>query len=117
MSKSANLKAYPKTPELDKMKAVQEKSQAIGEFVDIFLAEKGFYIGRPHEHKNCAGWETYRGKIRRTPETTNDCALETGEFENIGVPIDKLLAEFFGIDLVKCENERRAILDHIRGEQ
>ena len=55
MSKSAILKAYPKTPELDKMKAVKEKSQAIGEFIDIFLTDKGCYIGHPHDHEKLCG--------------------------------------------------------------
>lgn len=41
---------YPKTPTLDAMKEVHEKSQAIGEFIDVFLAEKGFSIG--HERMN-----------------------------------------------------------------
>lgn len=37
-------KPYPPTPELDKMKAVQEKSQAVGEFLDVFLRERGYTL-------------------------------------------------------------------------
>ena len=30
--------------------------------------------------------------------------------------ITKLLAEYFGVDLVKVENERRTILEYLRGK-
>lgn len=106
---------YPKTPELEKMKQVQEKSQAIGEFIDIFLAEKGFSIGQPHKHtSSCPGWEDDEGVVKRIRGKTNDCGLHTGEFIDCPVRLEKLLAEFFEIDLVKCESERRAILEHIQ---
>lgn len=78
-------KPYPLTPELDKMLAVKEKSQIIGEFLDqcefegVHLAEYDGDELRP---------------IRRNIEAT--------------------LAQYFGIDLKKCEAEREAILDHIR---
>lgn len=78
-------KTYPPTPELDKMKALTEKSQAIGEFIDLFLAEKGMILC--HE-------------------------TEVG-FLPCSVSIEKLLAEFFGIDLNKVEEERRAILEFL----
>ena len=52
----------PMTPQLDKMKAVQGKVQAIV-VLDIFLAEKRSYMGRPHEPIT-GRLETYRVKIR-----------------------------------------------------
>jgi hypothetical protein len=80
---------YPPTPELDKMKAVHEKSQAIGEFIDVFLSEKHIVLCESHPTEGYF------------PVTTS---------------IERLLAEHFGIDLNKCESERRAILKHIRQE-
>lgn len=104
---------YPPTPELDKMKSVHEKSQAIGEFLDIFLSEKGVQLGKPHKHdQNCAGWDEHRG--RYNPGLDGGCSFHTNEFESFDFTIEKLLAEFFGIDLKKCESEREAILNHIR---
>ena len=105
-------KEYPKTPELDKLKAVVEKSQAVGEFVDVFLTEKGFSIGKPHKHDNhCPGWRKDGTLI---PGKHSDCGYHSHEFESIGVPIQELLAEFFEIDENKCEAERRAILKFIQ---
>lgn len=99
----------PPTPELDKMKAVHEKSQAIGEFIEEFLAEKGYSIGQPHKHTPaCPGWgDDGGGVIVRIPGTTNDCSFHTDEFVWCHTPIQKLLAEFFEIDLNKAEDERR----------
>lgn len=106
---------YPKTPELDKMKAVKDKSQIIGEFLDIFLGEKGFSIGKCHKHNSsCPGWND---DGERVSGTTNDCGFHTGEFEPCHISIENLLAEFFEIDLNKCEQERLAILKHIRNEK
>ena len=132
----ADKKPYPPTPELDKMKAVHEKSQAIGEFFDIFLQEKGLTLctfrlagnnGKPryvwrHERK-------FNGqKIKGVEPTAHDCfnldADNNPEYEawpDQYLPqhqsVEKLLAEYFEIDLNKCEMERRAILAHIRGEE
>ena len=60
--------AYPKTPALDKLKSIAGKSQVVGEFVDIFLAEKGLSLGKPHKHDSrCGGWTDKGGRIRNTP--------------------------------------------------
>ena len=108
-------KPYPKTPELDKMKAVKEKSQAIGEFLDWLMQEKKVQLGNPHEHgPTCRGWDDGRDKY--SPRGTDRCECVTGEFIPLHISMEKLLAEFFDIDLVKVENERRAILDYIRAE-
>jgi hypothetical protein len=108
-------KPYPATPELDKMKAVREQSQAIGEFIDIFLSEKGVQLGKPHVHTSqCPGWEDDEGVIKRIRGVSNDCGFKTDEFEPFHYSLEKLLAEFFKIDLAKCETERRAILASIR---
>jgi len=79
---------YPPTPELDKMKAAQPQSQAIGAFLDWLFHEK---------HRRIAG----------IPE-----GME--EWQPIGYSIEKLLAEYFQIDLQKVEAERRAILETLQ---
>lgn len=71
------------------MKAVQSKSQAIGEFLDLFCREKGYSL----------------------------CELVGDQYEPVSRSIETLLAEYFEIDLKKVEDERRAILAHIRGDR
>ena len=80
-----------KTPELEKMQAVRDDSQKIGEFLE-WLAEQDIELAK---------WELH----------------EEEQFEEM-TPIrqtrEQILAEFFGIDLVKCERERQALLDAVR---
>ena len=78
------------TPELDKMHGVHEQSQAIGEFLDWLQIEKNWTI---------ASWED------------ND---DIGELYPVSFSIEKLLAEYFEIDLQKAEEEKRAILEAVR---
>ena len=84
-----------KTPELDKMLAVKEKSQIIGEFLEwlsgqsIVLAEFDMVAC-----EDC-GYKTEMLVYRRTGR-------------------EQLLAEFFEIDLNKCEQERQQILTDLR---
>jgi len=77
-----------KTPECDKLVKVSKESQSIGAFLDWLLGEKGFVI--------C---ESY--------ETDND-------YVPISPGIEGLLSEYFKIDPVKVEIERRKILDSLR---
>jgi hypothetical protein len=80
-------------PEHDKLHQVADKSQAIGQFLDVFLGEKGLVLAE------------YNGDDERPrlyPAT---------------VRIDLLLAEFFDIDLKKIENEKRAMLETMRSQQ
>lgn len=82
--------SYPKTPQLDKMKAVHNKSQAIGEFI-TWLESKGMQIAQESEG-------------------------ERGLF-SINDSIEKLLAKYFKIDLKKVEQEREAVLEYVRANQ
>lgn len=81
-------KPYPKTPELDKMKAVQSESQIIGRFIEEMSGRSPGMI-----------LAAYDDRDRLWPVTHS---------------IEKILAEYFDIDLVKVEKERRAILESIR---
>lgn len=80
---------YPKTPELDKMKKVQDESQSLGAFLDWLQNERKIIL--------CE----YNNKDEHYPFP-------------IYKSIEQILAEYFKIDLKKCENERRAILAHIQ---
>ncbi len=75
-------------PECEKMEAVREKSQAIGEFIE-WLQSKNIYLLTQHEGMD-----------------DDFCFSRT--------PIEELLAEFFGIDLAKAEKEKSAMLEDIR---
>ena len=73
-------------PELEKLKEVSKTSQEIGEFLN-WLPEIGIYLCRYDE-------EDY--------------------FYRSVVDFEKLLAEYFKIDLNKVEQEKREILEDIR---
>ena len=105
---------YPPTPELDKMKAVRERSQSIGEFLEWLGEEKKWSICASHHHgPGCEGWDEARGRFN---PGAFDRRCEAQEFElfPVSFSIEKLLAEFFDIDLNKVDDERRAIIDHMR---
>lgn len=79
-------KAYPETPELDKMKAVQNESQVIGAFL---------------EHQSQGG-------------ISLACFGNDEEIHFVRKSTEEILADYFNINLAKCEKERRAILNSIR---
>ena len=83
---------YPPTPECDKIVDVQDKSQILSEFVD-WLDSKGYAI--------CI------------PEETSGYPRE--QWISIRKPFEELFADYFGVDLKRAEQERQAILAHIRG--
>lgn len=82
------------TPECDKMLKVRDQSQLIGEFLDWLQTDKALAI----------------------------CRLETKEeadgadqgFVLAFISTEKLLADYFDIDLDKVEQERCAILKQLR---
>ena len=78
-------------PELDKMQSVSETSNKIGEFLDYLFHEKG-YVLCYWRHNN---------------------AWNTDHLEMVGSTTEKLLAEYYNVDLDKAEKERQAILDSI----
>jgi len=78
------------TPELDKMRDVREKSQLIGNFLS-WLEEEKYCIGV---------WN-----------------IRYNEYEPTRLSIEKLLAQYFEIDLDKAEQERSQLLESIRNEQ
>ncbi len=81
----------PECPECDKLTKVAPESQKIGEFIDWLQNEKKIHL---------AHWqEGDREELAYAHES-----------------IEKLLAEFFKIDLDKVEKERTALLKWIQKE-
>ena len=107
-----------KTPELDKLAAVKKESQAIGEFLDWLGDQKGAILATTHIHgPDCLGWDKERGKFNPAKIEEEYCRLgPDGRLWGYSKRTEDLLAEFFEIDLAKCEAERRAILARIRGK-
>lgn len=89
-----------KTPELDKMSAVRDKSQAIGEFLEWLSGEHKIQLMKEPVDKceDCYDCE--------------DCGTVRMIYANFNM--ERMLADFFEIDLNKCEQERSALLDAIR---
>lgn len=82
-----------KTPELNKMLAVKDKSQLIGEFLE-WLGELGIALTR---------WD------RQGCEMCGE-----GGYESIDENTQQILARYFDIDPDKCEKEQQALLDALR---
>lgn len=82
-------------PEHERIHAVKEKSQAIGEFID-WLREKGVTLCTFRQHEY---WplDNIQGKRART--------------------IEEILSIYFDIDQDKIEKEKRAMLDELRQAQ
>lgn len=93
------------TPELDKMSAVKERSQAIGEFLDWLAYEKEWTLAAYHEHTD----DCYN-QTQRYPT----CGIREKELWQVQYSTERLLAEYFEIDLRKTDEEKRAILESIR---
>jgi hypothetical protein len=81
------MRSKSRYPEHDKLQEVAAKSQVCAEFIEWLGYEKGIVLAK---------W--IRGEHLVQP----------------GDPIDKLLAEFFEIDLAKIEREKRAMLSDAR---
>jgi hypothetical protein len=75
----------PPTPALDKMVAVSDQSQAVGEFLE-WLEQDGLTLAR----------------------------IRADQYVAIHETTEALLARYFDVDLDAAEREKRAILDAIR---
>jgi hypothetical protein len=97
-------------PECEKLRAAAAESQKIGQFLDWLFGEKECVLAKwvNHEHDD----ECYDNGRRRAPT----CGLEDNN-DNLVVQrmgTEKLLAEYFGINMDVVEQERRAILEELR---
>jgi len=94
-------------PEHDKLMKVQANSQACGEFLDWLLGR--YTIGEYHEHTDaCWPPDENHTERRRT------CGYSDDVLYPAGIDVRKLLAQFFGIDEDKLEDEKREMIDQLR---
>lgn len=90
------------------MHEIRKQSQSIGEFLEWLTTTKGVTLCLdPHEH----GDECYDDTTHGFPSL---CGYDRYERPLFNYNIERLLAEFFQIDLVKAENEKLAILEELR---
>jgi uncharacterized protein with HEPN domain len=80
-------------PEHERLSRIKDKSQIIGEFIEWLGEAKGYHIGQYREYQDDPFFK---------------------EMIPIRTSTEKLLAEFFGIDLNKIEKEKLQMLDEIR---
>ena len=93
-------------PEHEKLLKVKDRSQSIGEFLYWFRSD-GRVLGVIHHHtKNC--WEGHG--LNRSLE----CGYNDGDISVLNIPIEKLLAEYFGISPNRIESEKREMLEELR---
>src|SRR6266516_6765252 len=110
-------------PEHEKLKAVKDASQAIGEFIE-WLGENGYHIC---ERQDTDGPVEKVINVPRSDSKRSDrlgesfCRLLEAVADNACIywPTTKrlpnaLLAEYFGINERKLDDEKRAMLDEFR---
>jgi hypothetical protein len=88
-------------PEHEKLKEVQEKSQAIGDFLEWLGYEKDVTL--------CEYFEPTREERREEGAIAGYLPTNKKKMD--------LLAEYFDIDLNKIEQEKRQMLDELRRKQ
>jgi hypothetical protein len=86
-------------PEHDKMRAVKERSQSIGEFLEWLRHEKSIVLAR---------WEKEEPVPGETWEDTAEALVSATD------NVTTLLAEFFKIDLDKVSAEKDKMLEDFR---
>lgn len=103
---------YPATPELDKIRAHRDKSQEIGSFIE-WLDTEARFGPQSGEGRRAA---IRAQKLNNSPVKL--CLFDEawGEWRPVGLRIEEMLARYFEIDLDAAEEERTAILEHIRKE-
>ena len=111
----------PKTPTLDKLSRVSKESQRIGDFLE-WLKEQGIELCSIHEcgkdcsKRRCEHFEQYVPAVVRSQEEKVAERL-AGQALKTARTTEAVLATYFGIDLDKVEEERRALLDYVREQQ
>jgi len=101
--------------ECDKMLKVKDKSQTIGEFLEWLREKKNVSFCILGSNLN----EKLLDRVYDEEDSFNEENYEEGEYRGdefypTNFSTEKLLAEFFEIDLEKVETEKREMLDKIR---
>ena len=115
-------------PEHEKLRAVSDESQAIGEFLDVGLGRMGLSLAeiRPAGNngkqqfrwkgsgRHPARYATWDDYIDGKAETNPDYESWGESYVPASRSIQAILAGYFEIDLDKIEAEKRAMLDALR---
>ncbi len=108
--------------EIEKMLAVQSSSHTIGAFLEWAQHEQGIslMVWREESYED----DCQNGLLSQVPDWDHDgCTFCGGtkrvertrqEWYSDGRSIERLLAEYFDVDLVKVEEEKQAALAMIR---
>ena len=94
-------------PEHEKLQAIKEKSQAIGEFIEWLHNNKKVIFSKY--------FRFFKGTYNEVSE--GEEVDEEDVFESLmpsPLRIEETLAEYFDIDLKKLEEEKRAMLETLR---
>jgi len=106
-------------PEHDKLQGIQAKSQAIGEFLEWLQSGEADSDGfeRPiflaHYRLTTEVWSKTEGRYIELPQ--NEWRV-SNRITPVTQNNRRLIAQFFGIDEAKLENEKRAMLTALRKE-
>lgn len=107
-------------PEHDKLDAIKEQSQAIGEFLDFSpyvlcrVVPEGDN-GKPRWLDRSGEPTNDREACKAVPPSNPAYEAWNEHFRPVYVSIPTLLAEWFEIDQDELEREKRAMLDKLRG--
>lgn len=120
-------KVPPPTPALDREREARDKgrSQEIRQFLEWLSDERKLTICERVESRPCEdcdgtgtdedGWDCKQCR-KWNGEPGNGRIEYLDPHFVMAPPINDLLAEYFEIDQVACENERRALLKFIRAQ-
>lgn len=110
-------------PEHEKLKAIKDQSQAIGEFIE-WLKSQGYYIcERRDAERPQEGDVSFPSRTSRRADRLGDAFCEVlravADTACIYWPTtkrlpDALLAEYFDINETKLDDEKRAMLGRLR---
>ncbi len=92
---------FPETPTIDKMRSVKDQSQTIGGFLAWLQSEQKVQLMLYHEHTDRCLDE----------DGDHQCGLSEDSLTPEYRSIERLLADYFEIDLTQVEKERTALLD------
>ena len=108
-------------PEHNKLHAVRDRSEAIGEFLEWLRGQRvNLMVWREdiEDTMPCSNWNCIGGEVRGKPcpfcNGTGQTTYMRKEWWPLGKTIEGILAEYFDVDLDKLEAEKRAMLDGIR---
>lgn len=99
----------PSFPEHKKVTLVKDESQAVGSFLDWLQNENGVVLATRHEHTEECG-------VDEDEEETvvGECGLHENELVSTYTPVEKLLAEYYKIDLNVLEDEKAFMLRQLQ---